>query len=157
MVDGTYLTCVWVLVCSSIPSFWFCYKVFSTSSIISRDCGGAGSCPAHAQLFLSFDVEATDGEHVKNLACIVCVLSTAVHVSQGFPEGRTFKLSLLQPVSCVLLSTVGASGGCCTSVRLNLLYKSLVLFIEHPDVSFETICLTLHVAIDFSPFVLLLA
>ena len=51
------------------------------------------------------------------------------------------------------------SGGASSraSSRLDLLDQSLVLFIEHPDVALETICLSLHVTIDLSPFVLLLA
>ena len=40
---------------------------------------------------------------------------------------------------------------------LNLLNKALIFFVKHANVSFEAICLSLHVTIDLSPLVLLLA
>ena len=128
----------------------------SQSSTISCSCATAS---AKAEFLLSFHVQSANGEHVKHLSCIINLLVAVVQITKSLPESLALKLTLLEPADYLTIGGGSWVGGRASGASrgLDLLDQALVLFIEHSDVALETICLSLHVAVDLSPFVLLLA
>ena len=85
---------------------------------------------------------------------LICV----VKVSQSLPQGLALQLSFLQPLGNLRVVWTGRciGWGSRSTTVLNLLDKAFVLFVEHADVSLESIGLTLHIAVDLGPLILLL-
>ena len=89
---------------------------------------------------------------------IIHLLLAVVHVPKGLPERLALQLSFLESADDLAISASSGVGvGTSRSCSLNLLDQSLILFIEHSDVTLETISFSLHVTVDLGPLVLLLA
>ena len=112
----------------------------------------------NVELLASFHIESPDGQGVKHLSCVVHALSPIVHVSEGLPKSLALELSLLQSLFDIHTVVAAKRGpGCTLSCSLNLLDQSLILLVKQSDISLEAVSLPLHIAINLSPFVLLLA
>ena len=112
-----------------------------------------------AELLAGLDVESANGEHIEHLPSVVSCLAATVKVAEGFPQSLALELPLLQPLGDFygVSSNASGPGRSTASGRFNLLDKAFVLLVEHADVSLEPVSLALHVSVDLSPFVLLLA
>lgn len=120
-------------------------------------------CSTKAKLLLCLSVKCPSRKDIKHLTSVVCVDRAVVHVTQSLPQGLTFEFSLLKALldSKVVATRISLMSEVCSlgtsSCRLNLFHQALVLLVEHADIAFKTVGFTFHVAVNFCPFVLLLA
>jgi len=141
--------------CHSFLLLAFASYLKSCSSLSSWLSTGS-SCKS--QLFASFDVKSSDLEDVEQISDVVDLLVATVQISNCFPQGLALELSLLESLAhFVGAKSRSRSWGLSTACLLNLLHKTLVFFVQHANVSLQTVSFTLHVAINLCPFVLLLA
>lgn len=128
--------------------------------MISTLSGNLTCCGSSSQtkLFLCFDIQGTNSQNIKHLSCIINLLVSVIHITKCLPEGLAFKLSFLESTDDFTIRASSRIGvGTSTSRCLDLFDQSFILFIEHSNISLQTVCLSLHIAIDLCPFVLLFA